>query len=73
MRQPDSEQRNLIDMFGIDITIIAFMVLAALGFGGIIYAFMFDSVANEAKQAKRLNKIKQRDIVKSTKAAAAYE
>ena len=56
-------------MFGIDISVIAFVVLAALGFGGIIFAFMFDSVANEAKQAKRLNTIKARDVVSSTKAA----
>lgn len=48
-------------MFGIDTTILAFIGLAALGFGGIIYAFMFDSISNENKQAKRLATIKHRD------------
>lgn len=57
-------------MFGLDITVVALMVLAALGFGGIIYAFMYDSVANEAKQARRLNSIQQRDTVKASKAQA---
>jgi len=55
-------------MFGLDITVIAVMVLAALGFGGIIFAFMFDSVANENKQAKRLSNIQHRDVVKTSKA-----
>ncbi len=56
-------------MFGLDITVVALMVLAALAFGGIIFAFTFDNVANEAKQAKRLNNIQQRDTQKASKAA----
>lgn len=56
-------------MFGIDITILAFVGLAALGFGGIIYAFMYDSLNNEAKQAKRLSSIKHRDVVQSNNAS----
>ncbi len=56
-------------MFGIDTTILAFIGLAALGFGGIIYAFMFDSISNEAKQAKRLANIKQRDKAQSNNAS----
>lgn len=56
-------------MFGLDITIIAVMVLAALGFGGIIFAFMFDNVANENRQAKRLNNIQHREVAKTSKAS----
>jgi len=56
-------------MFGLDITIIAVMVLAALGFGGIIFAFMFDNVANENRQAKRLNNIQKREAVQASKAS----
>ncbi len=58
-------------MFGIDTTIIAFVGLATLGFGGIIYAFMFDTISNDAKQAKRLSNIKQRDQNKQTQSNAA--
>ncbi|MGB7288077.1 MAG: type II secretion system F family protein [Salaquimonas sp.] len=55
-------------MFGIEPTILAFVGLAALGFGGIIYAFMFDAISNEAKQAKRLSNIKQRDKAQQSNA-----
>lgn len=50
-------------------TIIAVMGLAFLGVGGIIYAFMFDTVSNEAKQAKRLDNIRQRDHIKASNAS----
>lgn len=56
-------------MFGIDTTILAFVGLATLGFGGIIYALMFDSLNNEARQAKRLANIKQRDKAQQSKAS----
>jgi len=56
-------------MFGFDLTIIAFIGLATLGVGGLIFAFMYDSVANENKQAKRVNNIKQRDVAQASKAS----
>jgi tight adherence protein B len=56
-------------MFGIDTTVIAFMVLAALGFGGIIYALMFNTISNDARQAERLSSIKQRDKSQQNNAA----
>lgn len=56
-------------MFGIDTSILAFVGLAALGFGGIIYALMFNSISNEAMQAKRLSNIKQRDKNQQNNAA----
>jgi tight adherence protein B len=54
-------------MFGFDLTIIAFIGLATLGVGGLIFAFMYDSVANENRQAKRVNSIKQRDVAQASK------
>lgn len=56
-------------MFGIDTSILAFVGLAALGFGGIIYALMYNSISNEAMQAKRLSNIKQRDKNQQNNAA----
>lgn len=46
-------------MFGIDINIIAFMVLAGLGAAGVLYAIMYESVSNERSQEKRVNSIRQ--------------
>lgn len=45
-------------MFGIDINIIAFVVLAGLGAAGILYAIMYESVSNERLQEKRVNSIR---------------
>lgn len=56
-------------MFGFDTTILAFVGLAALGIGGLIYAFMYDSISNEANQAKRLKNIKHRDPVQASNAS----
>lgn len=56
-------------MFGIDTTVLAFMGLAALGFGGIIYALMFTTISNESRQAERLSNIKHRDKNQQNNAA----
>lgn len=56
-------------MFGIDTTVLAFMGLAALGFGGIIYALMFTTISNESRQAERLSNIKHRDKNQQSNAA----
>ncbi len=47
-------------MFGLDITIIAFVLLAALGAGGIIYAFLYEEVSNQARQEKRYKVVQAR-------------
>lgn len=54
-------------MFGIDINIIAFMVLAGLGAAGVMYAIMYDNVANERSQEKRVNSIRQNKSIVSAK------
>jgi tight adherence protein B len=56
-------------MFGFDLTIIAFIGLATLGVGGLIFAFMYDRVANENNQARRVKNIKQRDLAQASKAS----
>lgn len=48
-------------MFGVDINIILFVVLAALAAGGIIYALLFDRVSSEVRTEKRVKSIQQRD------------
>ncbi|MER2606281.1 MAG: type II secretion system F family protein [Siculibacillus sp.] len=44
-------------MFGLDTTVIALIVLAALSAGGIAWALMFDRVSNENAAIKRLERI----------------
>jgi tight adherence protein B len=52
-------------MFGLDTTILAFMGLATLASGGVIYAFMFDRVSNEVRQS-----VQNRKEITRTKAAS---
>jgi len=56
-------------MFGIDMTIIAFIGLAGLGVGGLLYAFMFDDVSNQAKQEKRYKFIQNRTEIERARAS----
>ena len=60
-------------MFGMDLTVIAIMGLAAFAFGGIIFAVMFNRISAEANQARRFNNIKERDQFKASKAAARIQ
>ena len=60
-------------MFGMDITVIAIMGLAAFAIGGIIFAVMFNRISAEANQARRFNNIKERDQFKASKAAARIQ
>ncbi|MCB1440256.1 MAG: type II secretion system F family protein [Nitratireductor sp.] len=55
-------------MFGIDITVIAFVALVTLGVAGLAYVLMFDRVAMEAKQEKRLKSINNREQNKVARA-----
>jgi tight adherence protein B len=57
-------------MFGLDTTMLAFIGLATLASGGVIYAFMFDRVSNEVRQEKRVKSVQNRKEVSRTKAAS---
>jgi tight adherence protein B len=46
-------------MFGIDGTIIAFVVLAGFSAGAIAYSFLYNNIANERNVEKRLDLVKQ--------------
>lgn len=56
-------------MFGMDATIIGFIVMATLGAGALGYAFFYDQVTAEQNQAKRLKNIRDRDQAKASKAS----
>ncbi|HSO47381.1 MAG TPA: pilus assembly protein, partial [Rhizobiaceae bacterium] len=57
-------------MFGIDLTILAFVGLATLAVGGLVYALLFDRVTNEVRQEKRVKSVQVRKEENRTKAAA---
>jgi len=57
-------------MFGIDTNILLFMILAALGGGGLIYGLLYDRVSSEVKTEKRLKNIQERERGKRSAAAA---
>ncbi|TPK69915.1 type II secretion system F family protein [Mesorhizobium sp. B2-3-3] len=58
-------------MFGIDGTVLAFVVLAGFSAGAVAYAFLFTRISNEKQAGKRLETIKaaetDRSIVKATR------
>ncbi|MDX8520557.1 type II secretion system F family protein [Mesorhizobium dulcispinae] len=62
-------------MFGIDTTVLAFVVLAGLSAGAIAYAFLFKRIDNEKQAGKRLETIKtaetDRSVVKASRDRAA--
>ena len=62
-------------MFGIDGTVLAFVVLAGFSAGGVAYAFLFNQISNEKQAGKRLETIKaaetDRSVVKATRDRAA--
>ncbi|GIL01220.1 MAG: pilus assembly protein [Alphaproteobacteria bacterium] len=61
-------------MFGLDITVIAFLGLLMLATGGLIFFLMFDRVTNEARQERRVKSIQNRqDIVRSRAAERIAE
>jgi tight adherence protein B len=45
-------------MFGIDSTVLAFVVLAGFSAGGVAYAFLFTRISNEKQVGKRLETIR---------------
>ncbi|MDG4883530.1 type II secretion system F family protein [Mesorhizobium sp. WSM4884] len=62
-------------MFGIDTTVLAFVVLAGLSAGAMAYAFLFTRIDNEKQAGKRLETIKtaetDRSVVKASRDRAA--
>lgn len=58
-------------MFGIDKTVLAFVVLAGFSAGAVAYAFLFNRISNENKAGKRLETIKaaetDRSVVKASR------
>ena len=62
-------------MFGIDTTVLAFVVLAGFSAGAVAYAFLFNRIDNEKQAGKRLQIVKtaetDRSVVKATRDRAA--
>lgn len=62
-------------MFGIDGTVLAFVVLAGFSAGAVAYAFLFTRISNEKQVGKRLETIKSaetdRSVVKASRDRAA--
>ncbi|BCG97715.1 type II secretion system F family protein [Mesorhizobium sp. 131-2-1] len=62
-------------MFGIDSTVLAFVVLAGFSAGAVAYAFLFTRITNEKQVGKRLETIKtaetDRSVVKASRDRAA--
>lgn len=62
-------------MFGIDTTVLAFIVLAGFSAGAMAYAFLFTRIGNEKQAGKRLEVIKtaetDRSVVKASRDRAA--
>ncbi|TSE13274.1 type II secretion system F family protein [Mesorhizobium intechi] len=58
-------------MFGIDGTVLAFVVLAGFSAGAVAYAFLFNQISNEKQAGKRLETIKaaetDRSVVKASR------
>lgn len=57
-------------MFGIDTTVLAFIVLAGLSAGAVAYVFLFDRVANERKAERRLDSVKRAETDRAVVKAA---
>ena len=49
-------------MFGLDITVLAFIGLVGLSVGGILFALLFTRVETERNQDRRINTIKTQGI-----------
>jgi tight adherence protein B len=58
-------------MFGIDTTVLAFIVLAGFSAGAVAYAFLFNTIADEKKAGRRLETVKKaetdRSVVKASR------
>lgn len=58
-------------MFGLDTTLLAFILLAGFSAGAVAYAFLFNTIANEKKAGRRLETVKKaetdRAVVKASR------
>lgn len=58
-------------MFGLDMTLVAMILLAGLSAGALAYVFLFNTIANERKAEKRLETVKKaetdRSVVKASR------
>ena len=57
-------------MFGLDLKLIAFVILAVLSMAGIAYAFLFNSVENENKRTQRMKNFSGDSNVRANNRAA---
>lgn len=57
-------------ILGFPVAVVAFVALAGLGVGGVLYALFFTSIENEQKQAKRLSTIKAASTDSASRRAA---
>lgn len=57
-------------ILGFPVTAVAFVALAGLGVGGVLYALFFTSIENEQKSAKRLSMIKTQSTDATVRRAA---
>jgi tight adherence protein B len=62
-------------MFGLDVTVVAMILLVGLSAGAVAYVFMFNTIANENKAGKRLETFKKaetdRAVVKASRDSLA--
>lgn len=58
-------------MFGIDSEVLILVALATMAAGAALWAFLYNRIANERTQEKRLNSIKRNDTNRSERADAA--
>ncbi|MCI5078038.1 type II secretion system F family protein [Oricola sp.] len=56
-------------VLGLPLGVLAFIALAGLGVGGVLYALFFTSIENEQKTAKRLSSIKSQSTDSATRRA----
>jgi len=57
-------------IFGLPVTLVAFIVLAGLGVGGVLYALFFTDIENEQKANRRLSSIKAQSTDGASRRAA---
>ena len=53
-------------MFGIEATLLAFILLAGTSAGAVAYALMFTTISNQSKAAKRLDTVKKAETDRAT-------
>lgn len=57
-------------MFGLDTTVLAFILLAGASAGGLAYAFLFNNIQQEKTAGRRLDQVKQAEADRSAQKAS---